>query len=95
MQYCLMAETRYLESDDPNGYFEEGLRVRESVIIYLKDQPFSDREIEAVRANEKRVFESAVVVMRTWTTDKAQWEMIKHFRCPVAQWGEVKDWMGL
>ena len=95
MQYCLMAETGYLESNDPNGYFAEEMQMRESVIIYLKDQPFSDWEIEAVRANEKRVFESAVVVLRTWTTDSAQWEMVKQFRCPVVQWDEVKDWMGL
>ena len=95
MQYCLMAETRYLESDDPNGYFEEEMQVRESVIIYLKPSPFEDWQVEAVRANEKRVFHSAVVVMRTWTTDLAQWEMVKQFRCPVVQWDEVKDWMGL
>jgi hypothetical protein len=95
MQHCMMAETKYLESNDENGYFNEEMIVRESVLIFLKDSPFSDREIEAVRANEKRVFKSAVVAMRTWTTDMSQLEMVKHFRCPVMDWEEVKEWMGL
>jgi len=95
MQHCMMAETRYLESNDENGYFNEEMIVRESVLIFIKDSPFSDWEIEAVRANEKRVFKSAVVAMRTWTTDMTQLEMVKHFRCPVMEWEEVKEWMGL
>ena len=95
MQYCLMAETRYLESNDPDGYFAEEMQVRESVIIYLKPSPFEDWQIEAVRANEKRVFHSAVVVMGTWTSTETPWEMLKRFRCPVVQWDEVQDWMGL
>jgi hypothetical protein len=94
MQHCMMAETQYLEASDPNGYFDEGMIPRNSVIIYLKENPFSDREIEVVRANEKRVFEFGSVVIRTWTTEMSQLEMMKHFRCPISQWDDVKDWIG-
>ena len=97
MFHCLMAETQYLEASDPNGYFDEGMIPRNSVIIYLKDSPFSDREIKAVRAYEKRVFESAVVTLRTFTTDmdlyKSQYEMIMRFGCTVTDWEEIKDSM--
>jgi hypothetical protein len=97
MLYCAMAKTQYLESDDSNGYFQEEMQVRESVIVYFKDEPFSDREIEAIRAYEKRVFEFGLVEISTWTTEmdlyKSQYEMIMRFGCTVTDWEEIKDSM--
>lgn len=90
--HCMMAETQYLRSDDPDGYFAEGMTVGRSVVIYVQDLPFEKWQIEAVRADEKRVFESAVVTMRTWTESSSTLEMIRRYKCPVINWAEV-DWL--
>lgn len=93
MLYCMMVETQYLESDDSLGYYDEEMIPRQSVLILLRESSFEEGDFQIVRANEKRVFESAVVTIRTFTTDITPLEIIKHFRCPVTHWDDFQSWM--
>lgn len=93
MYYCLLVVTKWLESDDPDGYFQEEMRVKESTMLVIrKDRPFDVFEQKMMRGIEKMTWgPTASVWMGSFDTQLSRWELVEEYGV-IFEWEDIKDW---
>jgi hypothetical protein len=93
MYYCLLVVTKWLESDDPDGYFPEGMQVKETTTLVIReDRAFDVFEKKKIRGIEKMTWGStACVWMGSFSTQLSRWELVKKYDI-VCEWEDIKDW---